>query len=299
MRSPNTNVHGEVALLPAGALDAWQGFPVTLLRASPEVDTRDFVPPKPVLAMIDAGTAQASFGFGRRAQDADLRAGCVGFFAAGTEMRYSRWRCQAARRIVVELDFERLTSLGPPRDWQFTPADTEIVFQDEELCAVMRSMVREVAAGCPSGRLYAEALSLGVAMRLQQRAGHGDAMRRDRGKLSRAHVQMLEELVRSELDGEMPLARLAESCGFSPAHFMRLFRNTFGCTPHKYVQAIRLARARELTVDGELPLLVIAELTGFASQSHMTRAFAQEYGVPPGEMRRQARARVAPRARQS
>ena len=75
---------------------------------------------------------------------------------------------------------------------------------------------------------------------------------------------------------------------------MRLFRNTLGCTPHQYVMAARIERARDLVLEGTLPLTAVAELTGFAHQAHMTAAFVRAFGTPPGGMRRAAKRSVPP-----
>ena len=67
---------------------------------------------------------------------------------------------------------------------------------------------------------------------------------------------------------------------------MRLFKNTFACTPYQYVLDMRLRHARALVLGGQLPLAGIAEEAGFSSQSHMTTAFVRAFGATPGDLRR-------------
>jgi AraC family transcriptional regulator len=166
---------------------------------------------------------------------------------------------------------------------------TEIEFRDPELSAVVRAMVREIAGGCRNGRLYAESLSLGVALRLSQRRNTRSGAARERGKLSAQQLERVQDLVRNSLGGEVCLAALAAEAGFSPAQFVRLFKNTLGMTPYQYVLRARLERARQLVGASDLALTAIAAETGFSSQSHMTAAFAKTFNVRPGEMRRQER----------
>lgn len=285
------NVLGEPSLLPR-AERPWSGFPVDWTQASASAEARNVTHPVPVIAMIERGRARAEFRFGSRFVDLDLDAGCIGFFAAGAGMHDTRWRCESVRRVVLQLDFESPAGLGTELSdhARQMPAETQILFRDEELGNVLRAMVRERADGCPNGRLYAESLSLGVALRMQKRTSIHEAAARERGRLTPAQVKRIEELVRSQLSADLPLAMLAATAGFSIAQFVRLFRHTFDCTPHQYVLRLRLERARELAMATQLPLAAVAESAGFCSQSHLTAAFVRAYGLTPGALRRQLRA---------
>jgi AraC family transcriptional regulator len=96
----------------------------------------------------------------------------------------------------------------------------------------------------------------------------------------------VQALVEARLHANVALADMARATGFSPAQFVRLFKNTVGRTPHQFLLGARIARARALVLAGELPLHRIAELTGFAHQSHMNAAFVRAFNTPPGELRR-------------
>lgn len=280
------NPHQERSLLPAPAMAAWSGFPLAWVEAGATAIAGAHTLERTLLATLDHGSALADFGYRGRSRSLDLRAGAIGVFAAGTHMRHCRWRCENVRRIMVELDFDRLSAALPLEDLPRIPIATEFEFRDPALAAMLRAMVREAAEGCPNGPLFAQSLSVGLAMRLQQRAPVRDPRCRERGKLAPAQAQRVEELVRAQLATGISLGVLAQAAGFSTAQFVRLFKNTFGCTPHRYVLRMRLARSRELVLASQLTLAAIAHETGFASQSHMTSAFVRAFRVPPGEMRR-------------
>jgi AraC family transcriptional regulator len=80
------------------------------------------------------------------------------------------------------------------------------------------------------------------------------------------------------------LPHLAELVDMSPRQFFRLFANTFGCTPHRYVMKERVARAKDLLSAG-LSLVEIAHTLGFASQSHFSDVFRKATGASPGHFR--------------
>ena len=70
-------------------------------------------------------------------------------------------------------------------------------------------------------------------------------------------------------------------------HFTRIFRDATGRTPHAYVTARRVERARAM-LRGPMPLAQIAHGCGFASQSHFGEVFKAHTGATSGRWRRDA-----------
>lgn len=65
---------------------------------------------------------------------------------------------------------------------------------------------------------------------------------------------------------------------------LRRFRREVGATPHDFAMHLRLRLARRALAAGEAPAAVAHDL-GFADQSHLTRAFSRQFGLPPGRYR--------------
>jgi len=147
-------------------------------------------------------------------------------------------------------------------------------------------MVREVADGCPNGALFAESLSMGLAMRLVATQGAEAAAARERGKLTTAQLRRIDAFIDAGIGGPLPLAAIADVAGLSPPHFTRLFRKALGCTPHQYVLGKRVQRARSCLERSDTAIASIALATGFASQSHMNAVFRKMCGLTPGALRR-------------
>lgn len=78
---------------------------------------------------------------------------------------------------------------------------------------------------------------------------------------------------------------LARCVDAHPVYLARGFRRRFGCSLATYVQRVRLERAADLARNSRRTLAEIAADTGFADQSHMTRAFRRYYGRTPKGMR--------------
>jgi AraC-like DNA-binding protein len=81
----------------------------------------------------------------------------------------------------------------------------------------------------------------------------------------------------------------ARQAGSSPFHFLRLFANVLGVTPHQYLVRSRLRHAARLLTDGDLPVTDIAYDVGFADLSNFVRTFHRAAGVSPRTFRETAR----------
>lgn len=280
-RIDTLNVHAERSRLTPEQLALWRGLPLGWFDAAAHSSDRNFHVPRPVLALLDAGVAQARFDFGRGAASYDLSAGAMGFFDGRRPCRASDWHNRGVRRIMVDLD---ITRLDEPE--ALAGLRQELEFRDDELTGLLRAMAREIDEGCPHGALYAETLSVALVQRLVQT--HGSAQR-ERGTLSAAQMRRVDELIAHGPAGGPTLGALAEVAGFSKSQFVRLFRRTTGTSPHRYVLQQRLEKAHRLIVGSSLPLAAVASDTGFASQSHLHGAFVRRFGCTPGDARRAAR----------
>jgi AraC-like DNA-binding protein len=81
------------------------------------------------------------------------------------------------------------------------------------------------------------------------------------------------------------LARLAH---VSAAHFSRSFRDTFGETPHRYLQRRRIERAMFLLWHTDRSVTEICLDVGFASLGSFSRTFTRIVGETPSDYRKRA-----------
>lgn len=277
-RVETLNIHGESARLTPEALARWQGLAVGWFDAGPSVSGRDFLVPRRLLGCLDAGRAQARFDFGHGDESYDLRAGALRVYDGIAACRRNDWACESVRRIMVDLDGQRL---GEPE--LLAGLRQDLYFRDDDLLGVVRAMVREVAEGCPHGPLYAQSLSMSVLLRIAQTHGKSP---RERDRLTPRQMRRVDELIAASAGAAPTLDDMALAAGYSKAQFVRLFRRTLGLSPHGYVLRQRMEQARRLIVDSTLPLAHVASETGFASQSHLTHTFVRLCGCTPGELRR-------------
>lgn len=101
------------------------------------------------------------------------------------------------------------------------------------------------------------------------------------GKRDDKRVQRARDYLAANAVRDVQLAEVARVAGLSPFHFLRLFADAYGLTPHAFLMAMRLEEARNRLARGE-PIADVAAETGFADQAHLTRRFKAAYGVTPG-----------------
>lgn len=112
----------------------------------------------------------------------------------------------------------------------------------------------------------------------------------------RRRFQPVLDHLEAHLDQPQSLDALAALVGLSRFHFVRAFSRTFHVPPHRYLQARRLARARQMLRAGRQAADVAAAV-GLCDQSHLNRWFLRLYGTTPGRYQQQVRpSRVAVKA---
>jgi AraC family transcriptional regulator len=84
------------------------------------------------------------------------------------------------------------------------------------------------------------------------------------------------------------LESAARESGLSAFHFLRLFRDVLGVTPHQYLVRSRLRRAARLLAEDERAITDVAFDVGFGDLSNFVRTFHRAAGVSPRRFRRAA-----------
>jgi AraC-like DNA-binding protein len=88
---------------------------------------------------------------------------------------------------------------------------------------------------------------------------------------------------------QVGLDEAAREAGLSAFHFLRLFSNALGVTPHQYLVRSRLRAAARLLADEDRAVTDVAYEAGFGDLSNFVRTFHRAAGVSPGHFRRAAR----------
>ena len=152
---------------------------------------------------------------------------------------------------------------------------------------MMRDLAGELESETSSGALKAEVTALALAARLAGLYGQ-DARTRPplpRLGLDARRLRRVLEFINARLETSITIDDLAQVACLSPFHFARAFKLATGQTPHAFLSARRLERAKSLLRYGARPLGEIALKCGFSSQASFTKAFTRATGCSPGRYR--------------
>lgn len=155
-------------------------------------------------------------------------------------------------------------------------------FQDPLLIQICFALWRELEQFSPAGKLYAQSAAQMLAVHLWRHyTAPGEVIKDLSQGLTPQQMRRVIDYIQAYLGQDLSLEALAHQAGYSPYHFARLFRQTTGMSPHHFVLQLRIERAQQLLKERDLPLADIALESGFANQSHFTRAFKQHLGLTP------------------
>jgi AraC-like DNA-binding protein len=82
-------------------------------------------------------------------------------------------------------------------------------------------------------------------------------------------------------DQSITLDEMAKIACLSPNHFLRTFRQIFRQSPHQYLTALRLERAKKLLAGTELSVTEVCYAVGFASLGSFSWLFRRRFGISP------------------
>ncbi|MPV35671.1 helix-turn-helix domain-containing protein [Georgenia subflava] len=92
----------------------------------------------------------------------------------------------------------------------------------------------------------------------------------------------------------LDIPALARIALVSDAHFIRTFKDTFGETPHRYLQRRRVERAMNLLRETDQSVTDICMTVGFTSLGTFSRTFRDVVGQSPSEFRAAGSAPAVP-----
>ncbi|MGF1732570.1 helix-turn-helix domain-containing protein [Photobacterium kasasachensis] len=107
------------------------------------------------------------------------------------------------------------------------------------------------------------------------------------GGLSSVNQRRVIDFIEANLSSQFTLRDLAALAHLSDFHFARMFKTSFGCTPHQYVLSRRVDLAKQLLSSPTKSLVDVALLCGFSSQQHLSQQFKKRVGITPAAFRRE------------
>lgn len=98
-------------------------------------------------------------------------------------------------------------------------------------------------------------------------------------------IKMLCFYMEQHFAENITLEDLLSMTSFGKSYLLRLFTKQLGVSPYRYLQTIRIDKAKKLLEQGMEPIEV-ADRTGFSDQSHFTNFFKSFIGLTPKQYQR-------------
>jgi len=99
-------------------------------------------------------------------------------------------------------------------------------------------------------------------------------------------LMVVLELINENIRRQLMIRELAPIVNLSPGRLAHLFKTEVGISPQRYVNNVRLKKARELLESGVLSVKQISAEIGLPNVSCFCRSFKARYGTTPKEYRK-------------
>lgn len=119
--------------------------------------------------------------------------------------------------------------------------------QDPLIQGIIAALREELEFGKIGGYLLVDSLKTTLAVHLLRKYCTAPPQLKSYADgLSKAKLQQVTEYIQEHLHQEVKLIELAAIAQISPYHFLRLFKNSLGVTPHQYILQSRIKKAKYL-----------------------------------------------------
>ncbi len=124
------------------------------------------------------------------------------------------------------------------------------------------------------------------------RAGHHESVSAgpmlghyDRGNTYDRRLRLVLVLVEDNMRRQLVIRDLATAVNLSSGRLAHLFKSEVGVSPQRYLNNLRMEKAKELLENGLLSCKEIAAVVGIPNASRFCRSFKAQYGATPTEYR--------------
>jgi AraC family transcriptional regulator len=264
----------------------WKSFLVQRFIHAPVAEDMDVPGSADVrLVLAEAGRATVEARIGGRRSRFNWAPGWLGLYVPDQAFTWSYRADGPLRGVLVHIPratVERTAEQLGGRAVDYERMAVSVAAGDPFLREVIRAV--DSAAQNEVGDLYAESVAAFLAAHLVthhsgRRARPVPPVRED------ARVRSVIALMRERLAEPLTLADIASEVYLGVFHLVRVFKETTGETPHRFLTRLRVEEAQRLLRDSDLSIAEIASRCGFASPGAFSTAFLRLTGVRPSTYR--------------
>ncbi len=101
------------------------------------------------------------------------------------------------------------------------------------------------------------------------------------------YVQTVIHYITEKYSEPIRVQDIADFCGLDRAYLSKIFKETTGFSPQRYLINFRISKAKQLLEDTELPIQHVSYSVGYSDPLAFSKFFKQETGMSPTQYRLQ------------
>ncbi|MDF2649736.1 MAG: hypothetical protein K0Q73_5541 [Paenibacillus sp.] len=153
-----------------------------------------------------------------------------------------------------------------------------------EILELMERIVQEHSRENPGFEMACRGLMLMIFTSLSRLSTQSNRL-----NLHSEYREMMQHLA-TEIEGSLgdPWPNSAMACRFnvSEDHFIRLFKDIIGMSPHKYLQFLRHREAKRMLRESDMKIELIGRQLGYDDLHNFSKVFKKWQGIPPRAYRK-------------
>lgn len=186
-------------------------------------------------------------------------------------------------KLVLSLDTRPMLRSFP----EAAPAICSKVSGDIFVGRLADELIRELREKEPGYRSICQSVALRLMVHLLRSHGEANRALHSAGKPDR--IKAVSRYIDKHYMEPMSNKTLARLIHVSESRFIHLFKEEMGMSPLKYINAVRLHKAKALLESGEGSVMEVAAQAGFSDYNHFGRMFRETFGYTPVQARRNGR----------
>ncbi|MBI4978566.1 MAG: helix-turn-helix transcriptional regulator [Spirochaetes bacterium] len=224
--------------------------------------------------LIESGTVTASFG----GSDETVSAGDA--FLMTPQMHYTAKSASGTAFILVHFDCMLGSNRRILHDLDIAGIFPAAVITKEasQLTEAHRSFIGKSPM---AGLAMKGALTVLLARMFAYRVAHGGVPFNGVQERMFARMKPVFDYIAHHIDTPLSNDTLAETAGMALNYFCTAFKKATGMTPHRYIERIRMHRAREYLSGNERTVREVAAMLGYPDQFTFSKAFKKHFRVAP------------------
>jgi AraC family transcriptional regulator len=199
----------------------------------------------------------------------------------------SSWN-QEASFSLLSIEPDRLTKIAYE---SVTTEHVELIphyaMQDTFIDRIGQSLTAELAEDRFGSQLLVDSLTIALSIHLLRHYSDWHKPLRDyQGGMPKRKLQQAIAYIHDHLADDLTITAIADELEMSQYYFSRLFKQSIGVSPYRYVMEQRIEAAKQLLKKTPLPISMIADRVGFANQNQLTIQFRNLTGTTPSNYRK-------------